>query len=79
MAMTMEGTAMTDTAIEVQSGILPEKWNGRAVFTPTHLAEIFDRSLSSVYGDIAAGKIKAVRVGHELRIPRHIVERMLSV
>ena len=46
MAMTMEGTAMTDTAIEVQSGILPEKWNGRAVFTPTHLAEIFDRSLS---------------------------------
>lgn len=78
--MAMEGMAMAQVPeFQIRLGVLPAKWDGRAVFEVKHLAEIFDRSLASVYQDIWDGKIKTIKVGRMHKIPRHVVERMLSV
>jgi hypothetical protein len=77
--MAMMGTATMQAQAESQPRILPAKWDGRTVFKPKDAAEILNRSIFSIYADIQNGEIAAVRIGRCLKIPRHVLERLLSI
>ena len=63
-----------------QSGsILGPKWDGRDSFTVDEAGEILGLSRWSAYQAAGRGEIPTVRVGHRLIVPRHSLEKMLSV
>ena len=59
--------------------ILPKKWDGRTVFTAAEVAEIFGMNPWVIYDLIKRKKLRAVRIGRLVKIPRHIIEEMLAI
>jgi excisionase family DNA binding protein len=60
--------------------LLPEKWDGKAVFDVPEVAEILEMAPWGIYELIKRNEMRAVRIGQRrLKIPRHVVEKMLAV
>ena len=59
--------------------ILPKKWDGKAVFAVTEVAEIFGMNPWVIYDLIKRKEMRAVRIGRLVKIPRHVVEEMLAI
>jgi excisionase family DNA binding protein len=59
--------------------ILPQKWDGKAVFDVAEVAEIFEMNPWVIYDLIKRKQMRAVRIGRLVKIPRHVVEEMLAV
>jgi excisionase family DNA binding protein len=58
--------------------VLPEKWDGRAVFNVEELAEILRTNTWTIYEAIKRKDISVVRIGRVIRITRPVVEQMLA-
>jgi excisionase family DNA binding protein len=58
--------------------ILDPRWDGKSVFSPLEVAEIFEVASWTIYEAVKAGEIPAVKVGRLKRIPRAWVEQKLS-
>jgi excisionase family DNA binding protein len=59
--------------------VLPQKWDGKAVFDVAEVAEIFEMNTWVIYDLIKRKQMRAVRIGRLVKIPRHVVEEMLAV
>jgi excisionase family DNA binding protein len=59
--------------------VLPQKWDGRAVFNVEELAEILRTSTWTIYEAIKRKEISVVRIGRVIRVARPVVEKMLTV
>jgi len=58
--------------------VLPQKWDGRAVFNVEELAEILRTNSWTIYEAIKRKDIAVVRIGRVIRITRPVVEGMLT-
>ena len=58
--------------------LLPQKWNGRAVFNVEELAEILRTNTWTIYEAIKRKDIAVVRIGRVIRITRPVIEEMLA-
>jgi excisionase family DNA binding protein len=58
--------------------VLPQKWDGRAVFNVEELAEILRTNTWTIYEAIKRKDIAVVRIGRVIRIARPVVEEMLE-
>jgi excisionase family DNA binding protein len=58
--------------------ILPQKWDGKSVFDVPEVAEIFETSPWAIYEAIKKGELRAVRIGRLLKVPRPVLEEMLT-
>jgi excisionase family DNA binding protein len=59
--------------------VLPQKWDGRAVFNVEELAEILRTNTWTIYEAIRRKEILVVRIGRVIRIARPVIEEMLEV
>ncbi len=60
-------------------GVLAARWDGKQVFDVADVAAIFEISTWAVYQAIKDGELGAVKIGRLLKIPRHVIERKLTV
>jgi excisionase family DNA binding protein len=58
--------------------ILPKKWDGKAVFDVAEVAEIFEMNPWVIYDLIKRKEMRAVRIGRLVKVPRHVIEEMLT-
>jgi len=58
--------------------VLPQKWDGRAVFNVEELAEILRTNTWTIYEAIKRKDIAVVRIGRVIRITRPVIEEMLA-
>ena len=58
--------------------VLPQKWDGRAVFNVEELAEILRTNTWTIYEAIKRKEISVVRIGRVIRIARPVIEEMLE-
>jgi excisionase family DNA binding protein len=58
--------------------VLPQKWDGRAVFNVEELAEILRTNPWTIYEAIKRKDIAVVRIGRVIRITRPVIEEMLA-
>ena len=58
--------------------VLPQKWDGRAVFNVEELAEILRTNSWTIYEAIKRKDIAVVRIGRVIRITRPVIEEMLA-
>jgi excisionase family DNA binding protein len=58
--------------------VLPQKWDGRAVFNVEELAEILRTNPWTIYEAIKRKQISVVRIGRVIRVARPVVEKMLA-
>jgi excisionase family DNA binding protein len=58
--------------------VLPQKWDGQAVFNVEELAEILRTNTWTIYEAIRRKEIPVVRIGRVIRIPRPVIEEMLE-
>ena len=58
--------------------VLPQKWDGQAVFNVEELAEILRTNSWTIYEAIKRKDIAVVRIGRVIRITRPVVEEMLA-
>jgi excisionase family DNA binding protein len=58
--------------------ILPKKWDGKAVFDVTEVAEIFEMNPWVIYDLIKRKEMRAVKIGRLVKVPRHVIEEMLT-
>jgi excisionase family DNA binding protein len=59
--------------------VLPQKWDGKAVFDVAEVAEIFGMNSWVIYDLVKRKEMRAVKIGRLVKIPRHVVEEMLAV
>jgi len=57
--------------------VLPQKWDGQAVFNVEEFAEILRTNTWTIYEAIRRKEIPVVRIGRVIRIARPVVEEML--
>lgn len=69
---------MTQAARNDRPSVLPDKYAGRATFLIPEVAGILGLSISSTYGAVASGRIKHIRFGRRLIIPRWALEDVLT-
>jgi len=58
--------------------ILSKKWDGKAVFDVTEVAEIFEMNPWVIYDLIKRKEMRAVKIGRLVKVPRHVIEEMLT-
>ena len=58
--------------------VLPRKWSDRSVFDVPEVAEIFQTTPWAIYEAIKRGELRVVRIGRSIKIPRPVVEDMLT-
>jgi excisionase family DNA binding protein len=58
--------------------VLPQKWDGKAVFDVAEVAEIFEMNTWVIYDLIKRKEMRAVRIGRLVKVPRHVIEEMLE-
>ena len=72
------GLNIMSTASPTYRQALPRKWNDRSVFDVPEVAEIFETTPWAIYEAIKRGELRVVRIGRLIKIPRHVVEKMLT-
>jgi excisionase family DNA binding protein len=58
--------------------ILPKKFDNKAVFDVADVAEIFGMNPWVIYDLVKKKQVRAVKIGRLVKIPRHVVEEMLT-
>ena len=58
--------------------ILPKMWDGKAVFDVAEVAEIFEMNTWVIYDLIRRKEMRAVKIGRLVKVPRHVIEEMLT-
>ena len=57
---------------------MPKKWDGKAVFDVAEVAEIFEMNPWVIYDLIKRKEMRAVKIGRLVKVPRHVIEEMLT-
>jgi excisionase family DNA binding protein len=78
MSSTCSTAAPDPKTLGSHKQILPQKWDGRAVFNVEELAEILRTNPWTIYEAIKRKQISVVRIGRVIRITRPVVEEMLA-
>jgi excisionase family DNA binding protein len=58
--------------------ILSARWDDYDSFTVVEAGEILKLGRNKSYDAVAKGDLPTIRIGHTLRVPRHVIERILT-
>jgi excisionase family DNA binding protein len=78
MSSISSSAARDPKALGSRRQLLPQKWDGQAVFNVEELAEILRTNTWTIYEAIKRKEISVVRIGRVIRIARPVVEEMLE-
>jgi hypothetical protein len=77
--MKQQAIAKSNSECPSPPRLLTEEWDGRNAFSVPEVAKILDVAVWSAWAAVKRGEIGTVRLGHRVIVPRHVVEKLLTV